>query len=447
MAFVTLPAVYLDALALSAPAAVVLMNQNPAPGEDNVADTANIVLDLSVPNGFALDTAEVFVDGVSAWTLAGGFTVGWNGGGSGTAATDADTLRVTIDPTIDFLSDATITVRATGASAGLTSLDSTYLFDVEDTTPPHVLSAEAYALNLVRVVFDEPMKQVSAGNTNDALNPANYAFTPQSLPAVTATALHVVSVSTTSVDVTTNTDLSIAVPYLVSVVNAEDVSGNVILPPDHTALFTAFQPTIPAGRDWELWKFLPRLNRQEDTTGDLKKFILCLQDVVNLLLADIDGYTDILDADLADEPWLSAILCDLGNPFAFELSEIDKRRLVSILVPLYRQKGTCVGIENAVRFFVGVEVTCVPYLGTSGSLGESELGFDFYLAPSSSWTRFAFCIESPVALNDTQRTQIRQIADLMKPAHTHLGSVLEPAIPPDHLELGASQLGDNWDLH
>lgn len=447
MALVTIPAVYLDAITLSAPTAVVLMNQYPAPGEDNVDDATNISVDIAVPDGFTLSAAEVFVNGVSAWVFGVGFSVGFNGGGSNTAAVDANTLRVTIDPTVDFLSDATITIRVTGAGAGLTSLDESYTFDIEDTTPPQVVSAEARALNLVRVVFDEPMKQVSASNADDALNPASYVLTPQTLPAVTATAIAVTAISTTEVEITTNIDLSIGVPYEVKVSNAQDVGGNVILAPDNFALFDSFVPVIPAGRRWELWRMLPRINRQEDETGDLQNFILCLQDIVNLLLADIDAFTDIIDPELAEQPWLAAMLCDLGNPFAFELDDIDQRRLISILVPLYKQKGTCIGIENAIRFFVGIEATCVPYLGTSGSLGESELGFDFYLAPSSSWTRFAFCLEVSVALTDEQRTQMVQIADLMKPAHTHLGSVLEPAIDPDHLELGLSELGVSWDLH
>ena len=121
MAFVTLPAVYVDAVALTAPTAVVLMNQNPAPGADNVDDATNISLDIAVPNGSTLATAEVFVNGVSAWTLAGGFTAGWNGAGSTTSNPDADTTRVTIDPTTDFTSDATITIRVTGTSTALTT--------------------------------------------------------------------------------------------------------------------------------------------------------------------------------------------------------------------------------------------------------------------------------------------------------------------------------------
>ncbi len=36
---------------------------------------------------------------------------------------------------------------------------------------------------------------------------------------------------------------------------------------------------------------------------------------------------------------VDAMLADLGNPFRFELGELQKRRLASVLVDMYRQKG------------------------------------------------------------------------------------------------------------
>lgn len=449
MAEVLLPAIYLDAVALSEPAAVVLMNQSPAALEDNVDPDSLVVLDIAVANGFTLDTAEVFVDGNSAWTLAGGFTVGWNGVGSGTSAPDADTLRISIDPTTDFTSDATVTVQATGTSTGLTALDETYTFDIEDTTPPQVIGAEAFALNQVTVTFNEPMKQVAATNVDDALNPANYVLTPQSFPAVTVSVLSVAVLSTTEFVITTNIDLSHGIQYLVQVNTAEDVSGNALVAPLNQAFFVAFTPDIPAGRVWDLYKLLPKINRDEDVTGDLLNFVKCLQDVTDLLLFDIDAFSNILDKDIAAEQYVDNMLCDLGNPFSFaDLSLVDKRRLISILVPLYKQKGTCIGLENAIRFFVQVDVTCVQPLLTCMQLGVAELGEDWTLCPSSSVARYTFDIDSPVVLTDAQITQIIQISDLMKPAHTHLGNILDPNTPvPDHVELGVSQLGETWDLH
>ena len=231
--------------------------------------------------------------------------------------------------------------------------------------------------------------------------------------------------------------------------DAEDVAGNAVQAPTNFAVFVSFKPDTPAGRVWDLWQFIPRINQDEDVTGDLHNFILSLQDVTDRLLFDIDRFPDILDPDVAAQPFLAAMLCDLGNPFSFvDLADIDQRRLVSILVPLYKQKGTCVGIENAIRFFVGVEVSCVEPIFTCMELGVSELGVDWSLCPSLSSARFTFDIASVVVLTETQVTQIIQIVDLMKPAHTHLGRITDPnVVIINHVELGLSQLGVDFDLH
>jgi phage tail-like protein len=92
---------------------------------------------------------------------------------------------------------------------------------------------------------------------------------------------------------------------------------------------------------------LPRHNRRDDVTGDLRRFIACLQETVDLLLAEGDGFSDIFDLERAPEGFLDLILHELGNPFPFDLGELDKRRLASVLVEMYRQKGTAVGIRIA----------------------------------------------------------------------------------------------------
>jgi phage tail-like protein len=190
------------------------------------------------------------------------------------------------------------------------------------------------------------------------------------------------------------------------------------------------------------------LNRREDQTGDLRRFLQCLQEVTELLLADVDRFTDILDPDIAPEPFVDAMLGDLGNPFPFDLSVADKRRLLNVLVAVYREKGTGVGIKNAIRFFLGLEVEIQSYAGEALLLGESLLGEDWILGASGAFSAFAFDVISPRALTTEERLRVRIIVDYMKPAHTHF-RVVEPVIPEviDHLELGFSELGETWLLH
>jgi phage tail-like protein len=170
-----------------------------------------------------------------------------------------------------------------------------------------------------------------------------------------------------------------------------DLNENPILPPFDTTEFIGFRPARPSNRRFDLWHMLPVWNRREDVTGDLWRFISCLQEVVDLLLAEVDRFPDIFDLERSPSPFLDLILQDLGNPFPFELDEIGKRRLASVLCEMYRQKGTAIGIKNAIRFFLGIDITAITSLGSLGLiLGVSELGVDWILGPSNRFALYAF---------------------------------------------------------
>ena len=455
MAFVKLPAVYLDAVVMDAAASgIVLINRDPEQDEVGALINTNIAVDIAdlTALGIDLSTVDVFVNGTLAYD--GGtdtFQTGFDGIGSQRTAPDADTVRILIDPTSNFASLEVVTVRVVADTAGGgNAIDESYTFTVQDLTAPIVVAAEAKELKVVRISFDEAVKQVLAANGDDALNPANYVFAPIDLPAVTPVAVSVKTVTTSSVDITVDIDISPGRQYSVTVNNVEDLFGNPTESPTNVALFIGLIPPQPLLRNWDIIRFLPLINREEDATGDLKKFFDCLQEVTDLLLFDIDTFTDIIDPGIAEEKFLDAMLCDLGNPFSFEdLSEIDKRRLIDVLVAIYKEKGTAVGIINAVRFFLGIEVTIDEFNASTGwILGESELGIDTGLAPSIQFQLYSFNIISPVTLTADQRSRITFIAEFMKPAHTHLIDIVDPVdLFVDDWELGLSELGVTTDLH
>ena len=194
----------------------------------------------------------------------------------------------------------------------------------------------------------------------------------------------------------------------------------------------------------------PKHNRREDQTGDQWRFIACLQEVTDLLLAEVDRFPEVFDIERTPEVFVDLILADLGNPFPFDLDELGKRRPASVLVEMYRQKGTARGIINAVCFFLGVEIQAVTaYAGEALVLGESELGVDWILGLSSRFALYAFDVIVDVPLTDAQRSQLRAIVEYLKPAHTHFVNLIEPAPPVfiDHWELGISEIGVTTDLH
>lgn len=452
-----LPGVWLDALVEDVAATgLVLINTTPEADEVEVAASTTISLDIADLDGGAPDLAatQVYVqtnDGPEVLAFdAGTFQPGFAGPASATSAPQADVRRVTIDLTLALDSEMVVRVHVLSASTLGATLDTTYAFTVADTSPPQLLAATATGLQTVELEFNEDVLQVSAGNTNDALNPANYVFTRLTAPAVDVVVASVAVLTTGAVVLTTDIPLTPGASYQLVASNLEDLLGNPITAPFNMAVLAGFELPVPEGRAFSLLELVPEMNRQEDVTGALAAFLGILQEPTDLLLYDIDNFQDILDPDIASDGWVDAMLADLGNPFTFELELIDKRRLLRVLVDIYKQKGTCVGIQNAIRFFVGVEVTCDEYnSGDTWELGVSELGEGSILGPSSQFLLYSFTVVSPIVLTQVQRDEITEIVEYMKPAHTHFLGLIEPTIPDiiDHLELGLSELGETWELH
>ncbi|HEU4407252.1 MAG TPA: hypothetical protein VFS43_18425 [Polyangiaceae bacterium] len=348
---------------------------------------------------------------------------------------------LSIDPRAPFVSLERVEVRVRAKTLdGRAELDARYTFLAEDRTAPRVLAATARGPRRVVVAFDEP---VDLGPGFAA------AFEALDAPAVPVAAVHAQAEgSLLSLDL--EPELSPGARYEVRLAGVADPNGNVVLPPFDRATFVAPRPPRPARRRFDLWSMLPKHNRRADATGDLARFVACLQEVTDLALADVDRFAELLDLERAPEPFVDAMLSDLGNPFYFELGELQKRRLAAVLVAMYREKGTEPGIKNAVRFFLGVEVTRIlAFAGTALTLGESELGADWELGPSGRFARYAFHVEVASTLTPLERKHVRALVTYLKPAHTHLVDILGPAVPPtvDPWELGQSALGETTLLH
>jgi phage tail-like protein len=447
-----LPAFYVDAVLLDPTAArPALINRDPEPAETQVPVDTSVALEVTDvgPDGVDVAATQVFVGGVLAFS-GGVFQVGFTGADSAVAFPLPDTLRLVVDPLVPFTSLQLVEIRVvTQTAGGAFRLDTTWSFRCEDLTAPRVVGAQARELRRVRVSFDEPVKQEDAGAFDDALNPALYSLASLSAPAVGAGVERVESVTSSSVDLLTEPELTPGAGYRVTVVDVVDLFGNPIAAPGNTADFTGWVPPRPARRRFELYQLLPALNRREDETGDLHRFLSCLQEVTELLVHGVDGFTDILDPDVAPEAFVDLMLVDLGNPFPFDLTLVDKRRLLNVLVAIYREKGTAVGITNAIRFFLGLEVEIHTYSGEALVLGESLLGEDWVLGPGGKFAAYAFEVVAPRALSKEERQRIRAIVEYMKPAHTHLARLVEPTLPEviDNVELGLSELGEAWQMH
>ncbi|MDJ0767106.1 MAG: phage tail protein [Myxococcota bacterium] len=437
MPIAELPALSIEVIAATqADARLCLINRHPGPGEENVPFDWTIALEIvdTGPDGVDLDATQIWVDDALAFDT-GVFQPDFAGPGSDLAIT-ADSLRIFIDPVAHFESQATVAVRVVSATiGGAYDLDETYSFIIEDRTAPRVLAAQATGQRLIRIGFDENVK---------VIDPSGFSFQSLDLPAVPISPVSAI-LRGSVVEVVVHTEMTPDARYQVTVDGVADINDNPILPPYNATVFTGFRPVRPDNRRFNLWEFVPKYNRRIDETGDLRRFIDCLQEVLDLLLSEIDRFPNIWDIERAPESFLDLILLDLGNPFLFDLSELSKRRLASLLLDLYKLKGTALGIQNAIRFFLGIEVEIVPFTADVMSLGESELGVDWILGPSDRFALYAFNIEVDQKPTNTQREQIRAIVELTKPGHTHFVDLLYPDDSPSlhHWELGISELGIN----
>ena len=191
--------------------------------------------------------------------------------------------------------------------------------------------------------------------------------------------------------------------------------------------FAGFQPPIPARRKFDLYRMFAQYNRDTDTSLDLLRFSNILNEVAAWLLADIDSWVDIFDIDRALEGFIDAILADLGNPFAFDLTLIQKRKLAKVLVRIYKLKGTEPGIVTTLRFFLGVESDLIEFNDEdTWVLGDDELGVETFLGTGDQASLYSFDVEVDRELADEERRLLREIVDYMKPGHTHHIRTIEP---------------------
>jgi len=181
-------------------------------------------------------------------------------------------------------------------------------------------------------------------------------------------------------DLTVNWEMTPDCPYEITAnPNLEDDAGNTMDPSYSSAAFPGFAPEIPEGRAFSHWEhMIPAKNKREDLTRDLERTSNCIEEVLAWMMYYVDRFTDQFDPDKATDEQIDAMLYDMGNPFSawteLELTANQKRKLLRILIEIYKSKGTAWGIEQTIFFLLGEVVHVVPYLQGGWVLGEDALG-------------------------------------------------------------------------
>jgi hypothetical protein len=108
------------------------------------------------------------------------------------------------------------------------------VFHASELNPPMVTGAVATAFDKVRVYFNQEMRKSDPGGTNDALNPANYAFTG----GLVASSVALIVGGPTVVEITITGEMLQGGPYEVEVTNVQNMSSQVVDPLFDTATFS-----------------------------------------------------------------------------------------------------------------------------------------------------------------------------------------------------------------
>lgn len=230
-----------------------------------------------------------------------------------------------------------------------------------------------------------------------------------------------------TVRLTLDQELSPGRPYMIAVHNVEDVADPANLQSETSIQFTAEPLATFTNRSFNLWDMIPQINKRDDTSGDLERLVRCLDEPVQLMLSDVDKFGTLSDIDITPEESLDVHLVSIGNPFSFVHDELLKRKTIINMVKIFKDTGVDRGIESAVSFFLSLTVDVQPFHLLDGwILGESLLGFDTVLGTDVQFLLYSFQIVSPVVLTQEQRDIITEIANTLKPAHTHFVRFVEP---------------------
>lgn len=323
---------------------------------------------------------------------------------------------------------------------------------------------------LINAPADRYTPIVWPGNAFDAANPANYSISRKTAGSLVNPGEAVTLVPTyaeeaeeywSEVDIEgtvyvvsprvwlhTDFDHTARADYEISVANIKlDPTGPSIGVTEESitdADWVGYVASQVDRQSLHLVETLPGIVRRQDLegTGDLANFFTAVQEVFDRLVEDVDAFfPDLCEIDRARGEFLDAILFDLGDPLGkfFDLTTTEKRKLISVLVQIYREKGTCEGIVNAVRFFLGIELLgCTRAWADTWQLDTGayptptgphfELGVDTVLGAGTGEEIWSFWIlyGTPASLTADELAKIAKIVDYMKPAGTIYLGVTAP---------------------
>lgn len=409
-----------------------LINCIPAPGETEVPHRIRGVLTpitLQVFRAeYVIDLSRLRIRLDNDWVMQAGT---WNAPFTGATEVLGDAVRAlsfTRSTPFESAQEVRVRVYLDGSAPGNVIGD--YRFTYLDETRPVLEDVVAEGPSALRAVFVEAMD-------DSAEDPEHYRLTRVSKIAFEPRVVRVVRETGRALLLETSGPLTFGASYVLQVEGVRDVNDNLIADDGREITFVAHTPPVPDGRRFALWDFVPEMHKRIDReTGELETLIEVLQEPTDVLLYEIDRFATISDPDQAPEDFVDAMLADFACPLDLgDLSLGDKRKVLSLLLGIYQQKGTTEGLIKAARALLELEIAIHPLNEGGWQLGVHELGNEetTWLGPETSFQRFAFEVEvvrmsDAPAMTDVQRARLVELVHALRPAHTHFRRITETVI-------------------
>jgi len=144
--------------------------------------------------------------------------------------------------------------------------------------------------------------------------------------------------------------------------------------------------------------------------------------VLDSIQDNINSFLDIWDIDTCPASFLPYISHELGWEMDRSYSQGTQRKILKLLVQLYKIKGTKVGILAILRLFLEKTVEIYNVWNRCWRLGVSgrtELGINTWLGPGG-WSKYWFCVFFPEdTLSEEEKASAFYLVSIMRPNYTY----------------------------
>jgi phage tail-like protein len=175
----------------------------------------------------------------------------------------------------------------------------------------------------------------------------------------------------------------------------------------------------------------------DDQGVQQKMMDIVFQPVFVDLAAAVEQFTGVFDIDNCSPGYLVYHAWEIGWLLDPSLPLPLQRKIVSLISQIYSQKGTRLGIINAMRLFLGLTVTIFADNTDGWQLGESELGIGTILSPDPSTPSsvVTFILAFPRDLTSSELVAVTSIINFMK-YHYEIAKISQPGTAPLYWTLG-----------